>query len=136
MYLKSFVADVDLHVVNIWLESVFILIIFYFSNVKLNINFLSYISYESWPVCGGILVRSINSIFYNSVLSYIFSRSSIFTVILLILPSSTAWKVSVFGVILLRIFPHWDWMRWNSPYQINTSIKFQWEHSNWKSIGN
>ena len=29
---------------------------------------------------------------------------------------NTAWKVSVFGVILLRIFPHSDWMWRDTPY--------------------
>ena len=30
--------------------------------------------------------------------------------------STTAWKVSVFGVILARIFPHSDWMRRDTSY--------------------
>ena len=29
---------------------------------------------------------------------------------------STAWKVSVFGIILVRIFPHWDWIRRDTEY--------------------
>ena len=28
----------------------------------------------------------------------------------------TAWKVSVFGVILVRIFPHFDWIRRDTEY--------------------
>ena len=28
----------------------------------------------------------------------------------------TAWKVSVFGVFLVRIFPHLDWIRRDAPY--------------------
>ena len=30
----------------------------------------------------------------------------------------TAWKVSVFGVFLVRIFPHSDWIRKNTPYSL------------------
>ena len=30
--------------------------------------------------------------------------------------ANTAWKVSVSGVILVRIFPHSDWMRRDTPY--------------------
>ena len=29
---------------------------------------------------------------------------------------NTAWKVSVFGGFLVRIFPHWDWIRRNTEY--------------------
>ena len=29
---------------------------------------------------------------------------------------NTAWKVSVFGIILVRIFPHSDWIRRDTPY--------------------
>ena len=29
---------------------------------------------------------------------------------------TTAWKVSVFGVFLVRIFPHLDWIRRDTPY--------------------
>ena len=39
----------------------------------------------------------------------------------------TAWKVSVFGVILVRIFPHSDWMRRDTDQnnsQIRTSSVF------------
>ena len=28
----------------------------------------------------------------------------------------TTWKVSVFGIILVRIFPHSDWIRRDTPY--------------------
>ena len=28
----------------------------------------------------------------------------------------TAWRVSIFGVILVRIFPHLDWIRRDTPY--------------------
>ena len=28
-----------------------------------------------------------------------------------VMDQTTAWKVSVFGVILVRIFSHWDWIR-------------------------
>ena len=31
---------------------------------------------------------------------------------------NTAWKVSVFGVFLVRIFPNLDWMRRNTEYSI------------------
>ena len=27
---------------------------------------------------------------------------------------NTAWKVSIFGVFLVRIFPHSDWIRWDT----------------------
>ena len=30
---------------------------------------------------------------------------------------NTAWKVSVFAVFLVRIFPHLDWIRWD-PYSV------------------
>ena len=29
---------------------------------------------------------------------------------------TTAWKVSVFGVILVRIFPHLDWIQRDASY--------------------
>ena len=38
--------------------------------------------------------------------------------------SLTAWKVSVSGVILMRIFPHSDWIRKYTPYLSTFSIKF------------
>ena len=30
--------------------------------------------------------------------------------------NNTAWKASLFGIILVRIFPHSDWIRTDSPY--------------------
>ena len=35
-----------------------------------------------------------------------------------LIPSAwyTAWKVSIIGVILVRIFPHWDWIRRDTPH--------------------
>ena len=44
---------------------------------------------------------------------------------------NTAWKVSVFGVILVRIFPHLDWIRRDfriSPYSVQ--IKENADQSN------
>ena len=35
----------------------------------------------------------------------------------------TAWKVSVFWVILDRIFPHSDWIRRDTPYSVSLRIQ-------------
>ena len=37
---------------------------------------------------------------------------------------STKWKVSIFGVFLIRIFPHSDWIQRNTPYLIFFGIVF------------
>ena len=56
---------------------------------------------------------------------YAYTLSSIILLISLMRSSShtshilityTAWKLSVFGVILVRIFPHFDWIRRDSQY--------------------
>ena len=64
-------------------------------------NFLK----KSYPKCGG---ETISRPFYkNSKLSISLDRESEMFI---------AWKVSVMGVFLVRIFPHYDWIRTDTPY--------------------
>ena len=46
--------------------------------------------------------------------------------------NSTAWNMSVFGVILDRIFPHWDWIR-QEQLQIQTLFT---QCSQWLRVAN
>ena len=51
---------------------------------------------------------------YQYCLLYITTTSLIFNLVILI--SITAWKVSLFGVVLVRIFPRSDWMQRDTEY--------------------
>ena len=44
------------------------------------------------------------------------NRPVVWMVCKLNMDTPTAWKVSVFGVFLVRIFPHSDWIRIDTPY--------------------
>ena len=84
--------------------------------------------------CVGIQWKDVNQIWYLIII--VFSRDNqsrtimiiigtttvIISVLILVLIKllisvlTTAWKVSVFGVFLVYIFPHLDWIRKNTPY--------------------
>ena len=63
--------------------------------------------------CSCSIIACFGRIFQNKLLFWENSFRSFFK---LMKELFTGWKVSVFGVILVRIFPHSDWIRWDTPY--------------------
>ena len=61
-------------------------------------------------------VSFLNSIFSPKYhLTFVMSTIAEQNLVLIFLIRITAWKVSVFGVFLVRIFPHLDWIRRDTP---------------------
>ena len=64
-----------------------------------------------------IYFARISTLFWTGNLNWSNLEEIVLILILPITNLSTAWKLSVFGVNLIRIFPHSDWIRRDTPYQ-------------------
>ena len=67
-----------------------------------------------WSLSWSHILFSI--VYYQS--GHIVSRKSIVQGLLIVFVTYTAWKVTVFGVILVLVFPHSDWIFRVSPYSV------------------